>query len=296
MKKDLSDLRVLTCYKNNIFKFPYEKGYVTYLLFEMPINGSNFSTECKKGNLIDRACKYKIKEFVKSMVGAIKHSDKTDDKDVIVKPIQNSLWLGQLPHATFDETTKNIMIDPSQKQTEEDNGRYFITVPFPKYYSPNDIGKIDKFEGEIKKIKEKQFMIYFGEFLINMFKGFDKSTIMIPPNENETSDVKGLSFDNLTDLFLKMNEKIEEITEDKYFGVPEQYATKVKEFENKTLTLHSDIEKMNKLLTDSFYGFLSKLVQYDLESKKQFENFDEVLKHKFITTTFSLTQTKSDTS
>jgi len=50
------------------------------------------------------------------------------------------------------------------------------------------------------------------------------------------------------------------------------------------------------MLKDSFYEFIFKTVTFDPENKLQFENFDTMLQHKFITEKPPVTQVKSDTS
>ncbi len=296
MSKELQELRALSCYKNNFFSFQYEKGEVTYLLFEVPIEGHQLSNLCKKENNEWHICKYSAKDFIKSFISAVKYTHTTDDKDINVFPTQNGVWYGQLPKYTFDEKTKNSIADPTEEKHEEDTKNNFITVPFFKYFSPDNISKPEKLDDNMKKMKEKQFMVYFGEFMINMYKGFDRSTDMTPPNMDDRSDAKGLQLEKLTDLFKKMNEKVEEIYEDSYFGVGSEYVVKVKDYENNTLTSHNAIEDMDKLLTDSYYGFLANLVQYDMESKRQFGTLDDAMKHKFVTEKVDMIKTRSDTS
>jgi len=180
------------------------------------------------------------------------------------------------------------------KKAEKDEHRHFITLPYPKFYSPETAkdGAL-KTTDALKAIKNKQTMVFFARFLSNMYKGLDKSTDIPAPSPDDNFSPNMFHYLNSTDVFLKLAEK--PYQHDEYFGVTDQFVETVGSFLEHMLTSRAAVVELDDMLKGSFFEFIYKSIMFDVTSKKQFNSFDTMLAHKFLKEKTPINKVKSDT-
>lgn len=187
-------------------------------------------------------------------------------------------------------------------QNEDEN--FYLTIPFFKFLTPEQAMKTSQEKGlddSIKKAHGKQNMVYFGKLLHDMYKGLDYK------RDNGFNPIEGgfnpniIKFGNYTDVFLSLHrndktQKIRKFWADDYFGFKKTFVDKVSKFIVGNFTNQGEQKEMDNELEKSFAGFISKLANFDDESKNQFEGYDNALKHEFITAKIGKKKIRSDTS
>lgn len=190
----------------------------------------------------------------------------------------------------------------AKMQKEDEN--YYLAIPFFKFLTPEKAAKKEQekaLEADIKKAHSKQNLVYIGKLLHDMYKGLEYKM------DNGFNPVEGgfnpniLKFGNYTDVFLSLHrnsktQKIRQFWDDDYFGFKKSFVGKVKKFIVGNFTNQGEQKEMDNELEKSFAGFVSKLANFDDESKKQFDGYDAALKHEFITQKIGHKKIRSDTS
>ena len=308
MKAQNINFRAAPCHNTTAMSQKIPGGVVSYILFEKPDLGMRLADICHPHCAKERICKYNLKDFAKGFIEGVKYSQKSKlPHDLNFILAQNGFFYGRLPKVhKSEESTKSMRNNLFNQKLEESNGdaaSYFITIPYMKYFSPESIetgGALKNQTQELIQIKNKQLMTFFGKFLTNMYKGLDNSTDVPPPSPEDNFNPTAYSFDNLTDVFLKMNtDKQGNFTKwraDPYFGIKNDYIGAVEAFLNHELTSSPAQKKMNEMLSGSFFEFISKLMVFDLGNKKQFADFDDLEKHTFLSPTPKINTVRSDTS
>jgi hypothetical protein len=324
-------LRALPCYNSQVYTQRLPGGSVSYLLFEMPNAGFRIDHVCSPFSSGERVCRYMIKDFTKGWLESVLYSQNSKDSlDVNFVLAQNGIYFGTLPNVRkqLNETNSSLRNflkkEKTDKNAENENYRHFVTIAYPKAFSPeslvppkkeknNEKEKIKEVKNNstlstesnnatalLKITKDKQFMVQFGKFLINMFKGLDNTTNIPPPSPDDNFDPAEIVFNNVTDVFLNLNTKkngnFSTFRADEYFGVPEKYVPTVNAFLEKTLTTQKALKEMDDMLKDSFYEFIFKSVMFDLTNEKQFATIESMLKHKFVLNKIDMNKVRSDTS
>lgn len=312
MNKEMLNIRALPCFNSKVYNHKIKSGVVSYLLFEKPAAGYGLPEICTPNCSKDRICRYMIKDFTKGWIESVIFSENSKDPlDVNFLLTQKALYFGKLPLVTKNLDLKNAptlppKVDSKEKKEEDskepDPHKYFITIPFPKFSSSEGIKNGGDLKDEGKKvfeIKNKQQMVHVGKFLINMYKGLDDSTNLPPPSLEDSFNPVGLTFLNLTDVYLNLNTDKEgnftNFHSDEYFGVKSQYISGVQAFVDKTLTSQKAFKELDDLLQGSFYEFIFKAVDFDVKSQKQFQDFKAMLDHPFLKNKPDFHKLKSDT-
>lgn len=207
---------------------------------------------------------------------------------------ENDLWREQISSGEFENLQKE----------KEDN---YLMIPFFKFLTVEHSIKEEQekeLEASLKQAYSKQKLVYFGKLLHDMYKGLENKE---DENDNGFNPIEGgfnpniLKSNNYTDIFLSLHknaktEKIQKFWADEYFGYTKSFVDKVKKFIVGNYTNQGDIETMDKELENSFAGFISKLVNFDDENKKQFDGFDSAMNHLFVKQDIGFNSTRSDTS
>lgn len=330
--KDIKvNLRALPCYNSQVFTQRIPGGAVTYLLFERPEAGFRLDNVCGPLSSKERICRYMIKDFAKGWLESILYSKKSKEPfDVNFLLAQDGIYFGTLPNVkklneTADAGLKNFLVnlrkDNSNSTDTDETYRHFVTLAYPKAHAPEDLPEQEEDEKSnsknqitnststnltsnatilLQRTKEKEFMVHFGSFIMKMYKGLDNTTNTPPPSPDDSFDPLEVSYENATDVFLKLNMKKDgnysTFRPDEYFGIPQNYVSAVNAFLAKTLTTPKAQQEMENMLKDSFYEFIYKSITFDLKSKTQFEKIEDMLKHKFITNKIGINNLRSDTS
>jgi hypothetical protein len=306
MAGENSNMRAIPCYNSTVFNQRIPGGVMSYLLFERPTGGFKLSEICTPHCAKDRVCRYMLKDFTKGWLKSILLSqESTDALDVNFIIAQNGFFYGKVPsvkkdlNATKDDSIRNVLAKNDNDEPTEDNNRHFITLAYPKAFSPESITAKPVQNEKLKMIKNKQLMVQFGKFLIDMYKGLDNSTNTPAPLPDDSFNPTR-QFKNLTDTFLSMNTEkdgnFSKFRPDEYFGVKSDFIQALKAFIGKTLTTQKGVKAMDNMLKDSFYEFIYKTVTFDVESKIQFDKIETMLQHKFLVSKPKINQVRSDTS
>ena len=311
------NIRAIPCYMSTVFSEKVIGGVVSYLLFERPFGGESLPSICMPNCSKDRVCRYMIKDFAKGwLMSSLYSQHSTDLNDVNFVLAQNGFYYGRLPkvkmNATITGEIKNFLVKnaAAHEEGEKDRTRRFITLAYPKAYSPQTVLPVKPNNSTVisksnakdhnKEVKNKQSIVQFGKFLINMYKGLDNSTNTPPLSPDDTFNPTGVQYGNLTDVYLNLNKKKDgnytKFEKDEYFGVKESFISALRRFLEKTLVIQKALQEMDDMLKDSFYEFVFKSVTFDPESQRQFENMEAMLKHNFIISKPAVNQVKSDTS
>jgi hypothetical protein len=281
------NFRSPVCYNNTAFTQKIHGGVLSYLLFERPIGGSKLSDICVPNCSKQRICRYMLKDFAKGwLTSKIYSQNSTDPFEVDFQLAQNGFFYGKAPG-----------------QPKEDNLNHFISLPYPKFFAPDNVlneGGWTNLTQIMREVQNKQLMTGFARFMINFYKGLDNTTDLAPPSPEDNFDPTAFQFKNLTDVYLIMNTKPDgnftKFKADKYFGVTPDYIESLKAFMDKTLTIQKAIEEMSKKLKDSFFEFIFKAANFDTDNKMQFDSLASMLKHKFLDIKLELNEVRSDTS
>jgi len=306
MKSKANNFRALPCYNSTVFSQKTPGGVLSYLLFEKPTAGFKLTEMCTPMCAKDRVCKYMMKDFAKGYIDSYLYSQASSDAfDVNFYLAQNGFFYGKVPTVKKglkkQEGLAMFQNNNNQNDNKEDPLKHFVTLAYPKAYSPETVkGPSQNMTSTIKTVKNKQMMVYFGKFLINMYKGLDNSTNFPAPTPEDNFNPRGFNFKNLTEVYLNLNTgkngNFTKFRADEYFGVKPNYVVAVRAFLGKTLTSQKAFKEMDALLKNSFYEFIYKSVMFDPENKKQFEDMNAMLGHKFLANSLKTNQLRSDTS
>jgi hypothetical protein len=288
MIKLKTNMRAPECFNSTAFSQKIIGGNLTYILFEKPMGGYKLSEICTPNCSKQRICRYMLKDFAKGLIYSILHAyNATYFYDVNFLFPQGAYYWGK-----------------TNETLQEDKSNHFITIPFPIFYSPDNVksmgGAKNLSLGQLQ-IRTHQQIVGFGKFLMNVYKGLDNTTDCPLPSPDDAFTPDEFTFQNLTDVFINLNTRIDvnittKFKPDEYFGVSPDYIEALTAFQDHTLTTPQAIQKMNDMLNDSFYDFIYKCVIYDESGKTQFDSFTTMLTHNFIKSEMEANQLYSDTN
>ena len=310
MKAKGVDIRTFPCF-NNIPNIQRTVGGVlSYVLFELPDGGFKLSESCEPHCIKERICRYGLKNIARGLLESFKYTEESKDKmDLRFALAKDAFYFGVVPKTKslqqeksqdyYVQRTIEQMMSGGQDQDEIPFYNHFIVLPFFKFYDSKSLeNQQDPEIPKDKKIITKQNMVYIGQFLITLYKGLKNSNLEVhEPNDN--FDPNMVNFKNMTDIYSIYNQ--EEVGKgqskaDEYFGVKDEYVNKLGSVVGKQQTHKKALQSMDDLLKDSYYEFIFKLTKFDPNSQKQFKDYDDALKHKFLEGITFINIIRSDTS
>ena len=269
MKSSNLNFRAVPCYNSTFYSQVISNNEVTYLLFEKPMRGYKLADICTPNCAKERICKYMMKDFTKGLLNSLCGSISNDDPlDVSFVLAQDGFYYGSTPPVTKDlkdPATKSN--DKKPKDEVSDQLKYFNTIAFMKYHSPEEIKPNPAPPAPtpaLKAIKTKQLISYVGAFLANLYKGLDETTNIPPPGPNDNFFAP-YHFLNWTDTYLALNREktgnYSKFQPDAYYGVTKTYINELNGFLEMTLTTQPAIAKMSADLGGSFYEFIYFIIK-----------------------------------
>lgn len=331
LKERNLDIRVNPCHNNKAYQIlTNDNVLLSYMLFERPDGGYKLSDACNSTCVKDRVCRYSLKNLAKGLLRVYQLSDSCNSKYCLnYLLLKNVLYYGKFPHIPHVEVNLNEKYNPITKfQTsinnfqksddKKDFKNYFIIIPFPKYFKPEDYNQVNQHSNSnnvIGKLNNalssglsdnqntqvndnnsqlaKIRMVQIGNLLSKVYDGLDEAedVQVYQPGDNFSPDNKIQNMDYV-DLFYQFNkEEIHdfEVRKDEYFGIKQDFANLFTRQANPTITV---IKQNNNLLQKSFYEFLLKLLNFYGD---QFKSYEEAINHKFLSGKVYLSHIESDT-
>ena len=289
---------------------------VSYVLIQKPQPGDFLYDVCNHDMDLQRDCRYQLKDFANGFLNAMKFSAESKNLFEVFFPVNRNIFLYGKKPKMFGEITRNnsdvreiglwkeqTATGELDKMQNEDENTYLV-VPFFKFITPEQAVKSEQekvLEKSIKQAHTKQSMVYFGKLLHDMYKGlsYKRDNGFNPKEGGFNPNI--LKFGNYTDVFLALHrndktQKIRKFWVDDYFGYKKTFIDKARKFVVGNYINQGKQREMDAELETSFAGFVSKLANYDDESKKQFDGFESALKHNFVKTEIGRKKIRSDTS
>jgi len=305
-------LRSLPCVDYQNHNKTINDGVVSYILIQKPKPGDPFVDLCKFDSDLIRVCRYMIKDFIKGYLNAFIYSiNSKNNFELFFLVNKFAFYYGKKGKVTDTVTQANsgireILVSDKQKQSnvemQNEDDFFYLTIPFFKFTSPEGITtQMDPVDEPIKLIRNKQTLVYFGKLLVDMYKGLSLD------RENGFNAADGsfnpnlLRFQNLTDVYLHMHRndkthKYNHFYADPYMGFTKNYLDKLKQFMDGSLSNQQKVKDMDNLLSNTYSGFISKMVNFDDKNEKQFDSLESALNHPFLTANVNEKQIRSDTS
>merc|ERR1711957_384706 len=316
MRKQKQKLRSLPCNDLNIHHKTINAGKVSYVLIQKPQPGDYLYDVCNPDMDLQRDCRYQLKDLSSGFLNSMKYSADSKEMFDVYFPINKNIFLygkkpkfsGEISRNNSDireigEWKKQKATGELEKMNDEDTNTYLI-VPFFNFMTPEKAVKKEQEKVLAKDIKQahaKQSMVYFGKLLHDMYKG------LVYKLDSGFNPIEGgfnpniIKFGNYTDVFLSLHRndktmKLRKFWDDEYFGFKKTFVEKARKYVVGNYTNQGKQKEMDGELETSFAGFISKLSNYDDESKKQFDGYDSALKHDFVKTEIGRKKIRSDTS